>query len=114
MKDYSQLSFQIIRHKGELNKATTLDGYVVYRDKRLFVVEMGRFIPCAPYEEHFIYEEPSKKKGTSSYMCTCGSAAVISGVSGYKEDASPSGYMFVCLLHATNGHHTDTSKTRWI
>jgi len=114
MADYSQLSFQIIRHKGDLTKATTLDGYDVYRQEKLFVEEMGRFIPCAPYEEHFIYEEPSKKKGTSSYLCSCGSVSVIAGISGYEKNASPSGFMFVCLLHATHGHHTDTTATRWI
>jgi len=97
-----------------LNKATTLDGHDVYRQEKLFVVELGRFIPCAFYEEHFIYENPTKKAGTSSYMCTCGSSAVIAGISGYEGSASPSGLMFICLLHATHGHHVDTSTVKWV
>ncbi len=106
--------FNIIRYRGQLNKATTLDGYDVYRQEKIFVKELKRFVPCAPYEEHFIYEEPSGKPGRSSYMCTCGSAAIIAGLSGYENQASPSGFMFLCLLHATHGRHSDTSNAKWV
>ncbi len=106
-------SFNIIRYRGQPNKATTLDGYNVYRQEKLFVPELGRFVQCAPYDDHFIYEEPSGKPGRSSYMCTCGSAAIVAGFSGYEGQASPSGFMLLCLLHATHGHHTN-SLAKWV
>lgn len=60
--------------------------------------EWGAFVPCAPYEEHFVYLNPDTSEGSSSYMCTCGSAAVV-------VPPGPAG-MFVCLFHATYGSHT--------
>lgn len=106
-------SFNIIRYKGDVSKAQTLDGFTVNRQEQIFVKELGRFIPCAPYDNHFIYEEPSKTAGKPSFMCTCGSAAVIAGLSAYEGQQSPSGYMFLCLVHATYGTH-NTGESKWI
>jgi hypothetical protein len=105
--------YNIIRYKGDLNKAETLDGFTVYRRERLFVPELGREITCAPYDNHFIYEEPTHTPGRPSYMCTCGSAAIVAGLSAYENQQSPSGYMFLCLYHATYGNHT-TGESKWI
>ena len=93
-------SFSIIHHKGRVNKATTLDGVVVERQEQLFVEEWGNFVPCAPYDEHFVYENPDTSQGSSSYMCTCGSVAVVVNP---ERDA---GRLFVCHFHETYGSHT--------
>lgn len=94
------MSFNIIHHKGRVTQATTLHGVVVERQEQLFVPEWARFVPCAPYEEHFVYENPDQAVGSSSYMCTCGSAAVVANPE--REGRA----MFVCLFHATYGNHT--------
>jgi len=117
-KNGNELStFNIIRYYGEPQRATvkTKSGktYEVHREEKLFVPERGIFITCAPYDNHFIYENPDKSKGTSIYMCTCGAAAVVAGMSAYEQDASPQGLMFVCLLHAQFGMHS-TKERRWV
>lgn len=105
--------FEIIRYHGEPKKATTHLGFDVYRNEKLYVPDMGRFLPCAPYDDHFIYFVPPQYIGWSQFMCTCGSAAVWTGASGYENDASPSGLMLVCLHHATFGVHA-TGGNKWI
>lgn len=108
------MNFSVIRYRGDPKRATTLDGHNVYRADQIFCEEVGGFVPCASYSEHFIYKNPSKRPGTSKYMCTCGSMAVIAGVSAYQGMASPQGLMLVCYLHSTFGHHSNTSKQIWI
>ena len=105
-------NFNIIRYRGQVNKAKTLDGYDIIRQDKLFIPDYG-MVTCAPYEEHFLYKEPNPKKIGSIYMCTCGSPAIVTGLSGYVLDASPQGKMLVCMLHATTGKHTN-SQARWI
>lgn len=91
------MSFGIIKHRGRQNKATTLNNQQVTRQEALFVPEWGAMVRCAPYEEHFIYANPDGAAGTSAYLCTCGSAAVVA-------PPGPKG-MFVCQMHATHGVH---------
>lgn len=105
--------FTIIRHRGQQNKATLPDGTEVERQDKLFVPEWGRLIPCADYSEHFIYAMPPKIKNAPSYACSCGSPAVIVGPSGYVLDTSAQGLMFVCLIHATTGGHSNL-QSKWI
>jgi hypothetical protein len=99
-------TFSIIHHKGRVNKATTLHGVVVERQEMLFVEEWAAFVPCAPYDEHFVYENPDKSVGASSYMCTCGSAAVV------VNPERDGGRLFVCLFHQTYGSHTTSHVNR--
>lgn len=89
----------IIHHKGIVQKATLEDGTIVTRQERLFVLEWGVFIECAPYDNHLIYLNPDKSPG-SAYLCTCGSQAVV-------VPPGPGG-MFVCLFDATYGNHQTT------
>jgi hypothetical protein len=92
-------TLKVIRHRGTPQKATTLREEKVERVAGFFISELGHaYIPATPYDNHFVYE--SKKVGQSSYMCTCGSPAVI--VSGFM----------VCLHHRTYGVHQGDSK--WI
>jgi len=92
--------FNIVHHLGEPNTAE-FEGVKISRQKALFIREWGRFVPCAPYDNHFVFETPAKAKkiGMSEYMCTCGSAAVVARPE--KETTR----MFVCLFHATYGAH---------
>ena len=86
-----------IRHYGEPKKATTLKGTVITRQDKLFVVEWGAFVPCAPYDDHFIYA--TSEQDSSAYLCTCGSPAVV------IKPEDPKARMFVCLAHAQTGKH---------
>jgi len=89
-----------------VKRATTLGGVVVEREEKLWVHEWATFVPCAPYEEHFVYENPDNSEGSSSYMCTCGAPGVI--VNPEKGQSA----MFVCLFHATYGSHTTSHVNR--
>lgn len=110
----SRTSFAIIRNRGTVNSATTLDGNKVYRKERLilksFVGAFPEGIPCAPYDNHFLYIDPSGIKGRWNPMCTCGSPGALVGYDAYKQDASPQGALLICMSHATTGRHSDGSK----
>jgi hypothetical protein len=110
------ISFSIIKHFGTPNDAVTVDGIRVHRQEKVFVLDAARFIMCAPYDNHFIYLDTSKKVGRWFAMCTCGSPAVIVGYNAYKKDSSPTsgvgispGEMLVCHIHASFGKHADGS-----
>lgn len=97
------MSFNIIRYRGDPKETNTLKGLKVKRSETLFVPEYGALVKCAPYDNHFVYHDPTPNQ--SAYMCTCGSPAVIA-------PPEPTG-LFVCLFHATYGHHT-TGERPWI
>lgn len=105
--------FGIIRYHNTPTKVQLPNGTVVHKTDRIFVREFGGFIPCAPYSDNFIFEVPKDMINVPSHVCTCGSPAVISGVSGYVMDASPQGKMFLCLTHSTTGKHFN-SKQKWV
>lgn len=90
------MRFNIIQQLGDPKEATTLRREKVARQEQIFVIEYENFVKCTPYDNHFIYE--SDKPDQSSFMCTCGSIAVI-------VPPGPAG-LFVCHQHATNGFHT--------
>ena len=109
------IRFSVIRARGDVNRAETLDGYKVTRTKQLFFND--KLVLCAPYDNHFIYEDPSGKSQRWLQMCTCGSPAVCVGYKAYAEDSSPTtradstdpGEMFVCYIHAVTGRHAEGS-----
>ena len=100
-------TFSIIHHFSSPNEARLTNGRTIFREEKLLVKEMQKFVMCAPYDNHFIYE--AKIPNMSSYMCTCGAPAVIIGSNQYKQDASPTdtGELFVCFFHASLGKHAD-------
>ena len=107
-------TFNIIRHYNSPNRGE-YRGIVVHRQEKIFVSAYGGFVMCAPYDDHFIFEVPMHLKD-SSYRCTCGSAAIITGFGAYAQDASPSntrGYMLICMNHSFFGQHA-TGGSRWI
>ena len=93
---------QVIRHHGDLNKAWTADGKEVYRQDTLWFPEWQMYpIKCCPYSVHFIFDDPIKKVGHWTPMCSCGSPAGIVGYGIYTKLMSPTitGEMIVCLTH---------------
>lgn len=102
--------FNIVRHVGDANSGRSPLGFEVHRTESIFVPEYRRFIPCIPYDNHFIYEIPKKYKNTPAFMCSCGSMAVIAGLKSYENDASPSGLVLICYQHSNFGKHADGSS----
>ena len=96
----------IIHHRGDLN-SVTFEGKKFSRVKSIFMRDYG-FVPCAPYDDHFLLYDPSHLGWTT--FCTCGAPAVIVGYDAYKQDASPEGLLMVCLQHAQTGKHMPVNK----
>jgi len=97
--------FNIIHHAGSVNEAMTLDGIKVFRSKELFVPEWGEAVLCTPDPDHFIYEEPTHKEGTPSYLCTCGAMAVVVDKHTHKRFSSMTCKMFMCHTYMQYGKH---------
>lgn len=100
--------FHIIRQAGDPNTATLPHGEKVTRQDKLFVQDLtiGQttftgFVPVLDYRNHFIYEVPDTVHyiGSPSYMCTCGSFAVIAPTDSFKDDTSQPGLAFACYFH---------------
>ncbi len=96
---------QIIRSHNTPNKVTLFDGTVIERDKsgKIWVPEWGTYVVCAPYDTHIVFEVPQRIKGTS-WLCSCGSPAVVVGMKAYSHLDSGKDALLVCQ------HHTDTNK----
>ena len=88
----------------ELRSAITLKGQRVERRDHLFVPQFKALVPCAPYDDHFVFY--TEEQLSSAFMCTCGSPAVVVT----PEDGT---ILLVCLFHATNQIHA-TGGTRWV
>ena len=113
-KSRNDISFSIIKHRGDPDKAITVDGYTVAREEKVFIREFANFVACAPYDSHFVYLDQSGIQGRWFAMCTCGSPAVIVGYDAYKRDASSNeGAMLVCLHHAQHGYHANEQGSNW-
>jgi hypothetical protein len=110
------IRFSVIRKRNSANDAETLDGFHV--DRADWILFDEKIVHCAPYDNHFLYEDPSGKPHRWHQMCTCGSPAVCVGYKAYERDGSVTtssessapGEMFVCYIHATTGRHADGSQ----
>jgi hypothetical protein len=102
---------KIIRSHNTPNKVTLVDGTIIERDKsgKIWIAEYGTFVPWAGYDNHFIFEVPERIQGTS-YLCSCGSPAVIVGAKAYAHLGSSQDALFVCLHHTQNNKHADGSQ----
>ena len=114
-------TFNIIRYKGAPQKATTLLGFDVYREKQIYLVSMGCMVECPEYDNHFVYLDPSDAKGWKTF-CTCGAPAVVVGYDLYKGLESK-GVLpkLVCMQYTTTflengkrGFHMSSDDTGWI
>jgi len=110
--DYKGKLVPVIRYRGTPNKGQLPDGTWVYKQDRFYIREWNRHVRAAPYDNHFLYEMPSRYKGPA-FRCSCGSFAVIAGYSSYATAASEQGLLVVCYWHATFGTHV-TGESRWI
>lgn len=118
-KDKSVHPFSIIKYFNSPNEAVTLDGRKVHREDKIYFHQIGRFVKCAPYDNHFLYHDPmfNTTVGRWTPMCTCGAMGWMVGYNAYRQDASPSnggsglvpGELLVCSIHAQTGKHADGS-----
>jgi hypothetical protein len=99
------IKYSIIHHYNSPNSCVRDDGKVMTRKNEIFIKEYGKFVMCAPDDTHFIYEE--ERKNFWSFMCTCGSPAVITGSKAYAGMGSPTndGMMITCMMFLTTGKH---------
>ena len=86
---------------------TLPNGKKITVKEKIWIPEYKRFVPCASYLNHAIYETGLTEPGSPPYLCSCGAIGIIVGYDAYKQDASPSGLMFVCMIHAQYGKHAD-------
>lgn len=118
MTDLGKFQFAVIKSRGSLDECETADGFIVHRADKLFVEEAdgsGRFIFCAPDDDHFIFIDPMWRRivGRWFAMCSCGSPAVITGYKAYEAFGSPTtraestrpGEMLICYHFAQYGQH---------
>jgi hypothetical protein len=107
MSDEKPNPFNIIRYRGQANKAT-FEGVEIRREEAIYAGQWG-MVRCAPYDEHFVFQIPPSrlKYGRWETFCTCGSMAGIVGFAG-------EGKMLVCLfyhgqmLEDGHGYHQTT------
>lgn len=120
MPDKSIHSFNIIRYRGRPNfaKIEVKNRYgkeeVLEITRREWMLDSrtNQIVPCAPYDDHFLFELPNRVPGPR-FQCTCGSMAGWVGSNVYAHDASPQGALFVCLHHAEYGVHSG-GQSRWV
>jgi len=108
MKEYKDKNIKVIRQRGAPDKGQLPDGRWVHKLSQVFDDNWGGLIPCANYDDHFIYEAPADIVG-SRWRCSCGSFAIIVDPTGYLLDASPQGKLAVCWHHATYGVHSSVN-----
>lgn len=110
-------SFNIIRQRGQLNRARLPDGTWVERTDKIWIPEYRNFIRVLFDDVHFIYEVPkhliTRDFRGPLYMCTCGSPAIVVGMSGYVFGASPQGLVLTCQLLTEQQRHSDIG-TKWM
>jgi len=94
-------NFGVIQHRGDPTKAV-FQGVEVEKRSHIAVdsYTLQGLIPTTDYGEHFIFEVPVHLNiGGSSYLCTCGSAAVIALPPDVENP------IFVCHFYQLFGVH---------
>lgn len=106
-------NFNIIKFRGDRKEARIRlpngNEYDVERVDRMYVEHYG-MVTCAPYQEHFIFQQKDTRVIGASLLCTCGSPAVIIGPKQYartRHQASPQGYMLCCQSEYETGKHAE-------
>lgn len=103
-------TFTTIKHRGDPKSAVTIDGHAVRKEEKVYIPEYSAFVMCVDYHgEHFVYLDPSTKKGRWFAMCTCGSPAAIVGKDVYKTETG----LLICMFHAQYGRHTTGDGREW-
>lgn len=89
-------------------EAVLPDGKRVERAERIFLRSHRAWYYTMDYDNHFIYENPSRYG--SSTLCTCGATAVVVNYDVYYQLSSNKGAMLVCSYHMQSGRHADGSS----
>jgi len=120
--DPSQISFSVIKQRGDPKHAMTMEGHRVEKQEFVFVENplnpdpeamKSDIIPvrCMDYHnEHFVYLDPVNKKGRWFAWCTCGSPAVIIYDQAALAGRSTKSMALICFFHGQFGRHV-TSET---
>lgn len=101
---------QIIAHRGSPTQATLNDGTVVEKEEIIMFkdVEKGFIaVRTIDYYDHFIYKTPAHWEGSPSFMCTCGSYAVLldpAALLKVNYGEYPTSRL-VCYTHALESEH---------
>lgn len=114
------MTFNIIKNLGQPNQANfefQNRPFRVVREEQIFIQDdlFNRFVACAPYDNHFIFQLPvgamtllrliNEKRPESKWMkipdllCTCGAAAII------KDPWDVKNSLIVCQFDAFYGYH---------
>lgn len=136
MSDFKDMSFNIIKRRGDPKSAITHSGHFVEKQEYVYLRDdkgLYQNVRCADYHnEHFIYVDPqfnveradgqpNTKRGWFA-MCTCGSPAVLvgRGVGALGTDHFDYGEMLlVCMIHTQAlldsgiGRHQTSSGRQW-
>jgi hypothetical protein len=98
----------IIRSHNDPNRAVTLKGKEVQREKQVFLRSYQQQFPVLQTSMHFCFYDPTVM-GTTLF-CTCGSSGIIVGYHAYKQFSSYVGNEVIACHHLIHyGQHADGS-----
>lgn len=99
---------RVIRNVGDPNRAKTLAGRDVYREKEIYLPSHRATLPVLQTSMHFCFRDASQL-GTTLF-CTCGSFAEVVGYHAYARYNSYIGNeVIVCHNFIQKGVHADGS-----
>lgn len=124
---WKDMSFSVVRHRGDPTSAVLSSGETVKKEPYLFFQDQDNFwrkIKCADYHgEHFLYLNPQWVKGAVGHwfaMCTCGSPAVIiSPKEARGHETEIEEQLLVCYVYQDTlqnygtGQHATKSRKWW-
>lgn len=100
---------KVIRNVGDPNRARTLAGRDVQREKAIYLPSHHATLPVLQTSMHFCFRDASQPRG-STLFCTCGAPAVIVGYQAYEKYNSYIGNeVIVCMNFIQYGRHADGS-----
>lgn len=100
---------RIIRNHNDPNRARTLNGVEVQREKEIYLPSHHAVLPVLQTSMHFCFRDASQPRG-STLFCTCGAAAIVIGYEGYKRYQSWIGNeVIACHNFIQFGRHADGS-----
>lgn len=100
---------KVIRNHNDPNRARTLNGRDVQREKEIYLPSHHAVLPVLQTSMHFCFRDASQPRG-STLFCTCGSFAGVFGYEGYKRYQSFIGIEVIACHHfIQHGFHSDGS-----
>ena len=100
---------KIIRNHNDPNRAVTLFGKEVYREKEIYLPSHHAVIPVLQTSMHFCFRDGSQPRG-STLFCTCGAPAVVVGYEAYRKYTSfIANEVIACHNFIQYGVHADGS-----